>query len=190
MHVCYGRIMDNPTNRQPFDSDQIQSINQAVTMGEELVSNFFKMSASQWLRPKYDVKTLADLTPSEIVDGPFAQIIRYEGQRKGSTLGSEAYDFYKICLQDHSILSTIDDAKGLALLPFCLYVIVHELVHIVRFSKFLQNFNATSSEKLAEEHRVHDITHQILTNLRMPGIDAVIDHYRCWRTPLENLSDP
>ncbi|MBI5063037.1 MAG: hypothetical protein HZB87_06145 [Desulfatitalea sp.] len=176
--------------RRPFDPEQIQSINQAVTMAEELVSNFFKMSASQWLRPKYDVKTLVDLSPAEIVDGPFAQIIRYEGQRKGSPLGSDAYDFYKICLQDHAVLATIENKRGLVLLPFCLYVIVHELVHIVRFSKFLQNFNASPNEKLAEEHRVHHITHQILSNVRLPGIDAVIEYYRSWRTPLENLSNP
>lgn len=159
-------------------------------MAEELVSNFFKMSASQWLRPKYDVKTLADLTPVEIVDGPFAQIIRYEGQRQGSTLGSEAYDYYKICLQDHAVLKAIDNSTELSLLPFCLYVVVHELVHIVRFSKFLQNFNASPSEKLAEEHRVHLITHQVVSNVRIAGMEAVIEYYRSWRTPLENLSSP
>ncbi len=190
MHVCYGRTMNASTPRRTFDAEQIQRVNQSVTMAEELVSNFFKMSANQWLRPKYDVSTLADLTPAEIVDGPFAQIIRYEGQRKGSPLGSDAYDYYKICLQDHAILAALDSSAELALLPFCLYVVVHELVHIVRFSKFLQNFNATASEKLAEEHRVHLITHQILSNVRLTGLDAVIEYYRSWRTPLENLSSP
>jgi hypothetical protein len=182
--------MNDSKSRRPFDAEQIKSINQAVTMAEELVSNFFKMSASQWLRPKYDVKTLIDLSPTEIVDGPFAQIIRYEGQRKGSPLGSEAYDYYKICLQDHAVLSTVENTNGLRLLPFCLYVIVHELVHIVRFSKFLQNFNASPNEKLAEEHRVHHITHQILANVPLSGLDAVMGYYRSWRTPLESLSDP
>ena len=103
-----------------FTADQIQQINQAVTMAEELVSNHYKMSASQWLRPKYDVKTMVSLSQSEIVDGPFAQVIRYEGQRKGSTLGSEVYDFYKICLQDHAILGVLEKIPGLKLLPFCL----------------------------------------------------------------------
>lgn len=158
-------------------------------MAEELVSNHFKMSASQWLRPKYDVKTMSDLSADEIVDGPFAQIIRYEGQRKGSTLGSETYDFYKICLQDSSILEALRNTPELRLLPFGLYIVVHELVHIVRFSKFLQNFHANPSEKLIEEHRVHEITHQILALVRLTGIDAVFDYYHRWRFPLESLSD-
>ena len=77
-------------------------------MAEELVSNYYKMSASEWLRPKYDVKTLVDLAPGEIVDGPFAQIVRYEGHRKNTPLGSGVFDYYKICLQDHTIRSTLE----------------------------------------------------------------------------------
>jgi hypothetical protein len=187
--VCYGRPMSESTPPRHFNADEIQIIHQAVTMAEELVSDHYKMSATQWLRPKYDVKTFADLSPAEKVDGPFAQIIRYEGQRRGSTLGSEAYDFYKICLQDPAMLRTMHHHSELMLLPFGLYIVVHELVHIVRFSKFLVNFHASSSEKLLEEHRVHDITHQILTPVRLTGLDAVIDYYRNWRVPIERLRD-
>jgi hypothetical protein len=192
-HVCYLRTMNDTMNGalrgRRFNAEQIQIINQSVTMAEELVSNHYKMSASQWLRPKYDVKTLVDLTASEIVDGPFAQIIRYEGQRKGSTLGSETYDFYKICLQDPSVLQALSDNPELRLLPFGLYIIIHELVHIVRFSRFLQNFHASPAEKLVEEHRVHEITHQIMTPIRLAGASAVMDYYHRWRLPLESLRD-
>ena len=187
--VCYGALMNHRQPKQAFDPDQIQMINHAVTMAEELVSNYYKMSASQWLRPKYDIKTLADLEPAEILDGPFAQIVRYEGQRHGTSLGSELYDYYKICLQDHTILAALETDADLRILPFSLYIITHELVHIVRFSRFLQSFDATPNEKLAEEHRVHEITHQILLTVRMEGLDSVIAYYHRWRSPLENLSD-
>ncbi len=181
--------MNHRQPKQAFDPDQIQMINHAVTMAEELVSNYYKMSASQWLRPKYDIKTLVDLETAEILDGPFAQIVRYEGQRHGTSLGSELYDYYKICLQDHTILAALETDPNLHILPFSLYIITHELVHIVRFSRFLQSFDATPNEKLAEEHRVHEITHQILLSVRMEGLDSVIAYYHRWRSPLENLSD-
>ena len=150
-------------------------------MAEELVSNFYKMSSYEWLRPKYDDKTLVELSPDEIVNGPYAQIIRYQGQRKGSSLGSEIYDFYKICIQDHTIQSVLAKNQELSLMPFCLYIVTHELVHIVRFSKFLQNFEASTGEKLAEEKRVHTITHQILSELRIVGLKQVLDFYHQWR---------
>ena len=91
-----------------FRSDQIMHINDAVAMAEELVSNHYKLSAAQWLRRKYDVKTAGDLSAAEIINGPFAQVIRYEGRKTDADLKSDAFDFYKICLQDHAILDALD----------------------------------------------------------------------------------
>jgi hypothetical protein len=172
---------------ETFNKDQIITVNKGVAMAEELVSNFFKMSASQWLRPKYDIKTLLDLSPSETVHGPFAQIIRYEGQRKNASLGSSTYVFYKICLQDHSILATLKQSSHIRLLPFILYIVTHELIHIVRFSKFLQNFDASPQEMMAEETRVHEITHEILTPVQVAGLADVLKFYEQWRQPIDNL---
>ena len=174
-------------DRATFKNHELDVVNNAVAMAEELVSNHYKMSASQWLRPKYDVKTLADLNPDEIVSGPFAQIIRYEGKLEGGVLGSSAYDFYKICIQDHTILATLKARPDIQLHPFTLYVVTHELVHIVRFSRFLQHFNANEEEKLEEEHRVHRITHDILGLVKSHGLDAVLDYYGRWHTPIDGL---
>ena len=88
-----------------FSDLHLVTVNESVAMAEELVSEHYKMSASEWLRPKYDVKTRVDLSPDEIVPGPFAQVIRYEGRLENASLGSSSYDFYKICLQDHEILA-------------------------------------------------------------------------------------
>lgn len=158
-------------------------------MAEELVSNFYKMSASQWLGPRYDVKTLAELNPGEILDGPFAQIIRYKGRPQNTSLGSSTYDFYKICLQDHTILSTVNISPNIDLQPFALYIITHELIHIVRFSKFLQNFDASPAERMVEEKRVHQRTHEILKPIRIKGLSNVLEFYYDWRVPYEGLKN-
>ena len=152
-----------------------------------MVSNFYKMSASEWLHPKYDVKTRVDLSRNEIVDGPFAQVIRYEGQLRDTSLGSTSYDFYKICLQDHAILSALAMEPGLVLFPFVLYIITHELIHIVRFSKFLQNFDASEEERVVEEKRVHKLTHDILSPVSLEGVPFVLEFYRRWRAPIDGL---
>jgi hypothetical protein len=165
-----------------FNKNQIEIINNSVALAEELVSDCYKMSASQWLRGRYDVKTLADLTKDEIVHGPFAQIIRYEAKKKDTLLGSSTYDFYKICLQDHSILATLARTPRMQLFSFSLYILTHELIHIVRFGRFLQNFNATEDEKLEEETRVHEQTYQILKPLRIPALNDVFRFYIKWRT--------
>jgi hypothetical protein len=173
-----------------FDPEQLKIVNNAVAMAEELVSNHYKMSASQWLGPRYDVKTLAELNPEEIVEGPFAQIIRYKGRRKNTLLGSASYDFYKICLQDHTIQSTLEGSPGIELFPFSLYIITHELIHIVRFSKFLQSFEASAQERMAEEKRVHQRTHEILKPIQIVGLQNVLKFYNDWNVPYEGLRDP
>lgn len=187
MAVCYSNSMKNKAALPAFKDDELIIVNNAVAMAEELVSDYYKMSASQWLHPKYDVKTLADLAEDEIVEGPFAQVIRYEGKLKGRILGSSAYDFYKICVQDHAILKILAQRPEIVLYPFALYVVTHELVHIVRFSRFLQNFNASDEEKLLEERRVHGITHDILEPVNTPGMDTILDFYGTWRTPIDGL---
>ena len=170
-----------------FTQAQLKIVNNSVAIAEELVSNYYKMSASQWLHPKYDVKTLADLTTEEIVYGPFAQIVRYEAQRKDTLLGSSAYDYYKICLQDHTIHAVLKDSPRMKLFPFSLYIITHELIHIVRFSKFLQSFDASPEDRMAEEKRVHHKTRKMLSNIRISGILDVLKFYDNWGMPYEEL---
>ncbi len=170
-----------------FQPGQIELINDAVAMAEELVSNHYKLSAAQWLRRQYDVKTAADLLTEEIIAGPFAQVIRYEGRRSNTDLNSDTFDFYKICLQDHAILEALERSPSLRLFPFTLYIITHELIHIVRFSKFLQSFVASDDEKHAEEIRVHEKTHEILEHVRIPDMAAVFQFYAHWRSDFDSL---
>lgn len=182
--------MTDDTGRfRVFTDTQLQHVNGAVSMAEELVSNHYKMSSSQWLRGKYDIRTVRDLERHEIVQGPFAQVIRYEGQRRDSSLGSSSYSFYKICLQDHNILRALERRQpDLRLQPFCLYIVVHELIHVVRFSKFLQSFDASPAQMLAEESRVHRLTHRLLAPLSIEGIHEILDFYDQWCEPVDGLS--
>ncbi len=172
---------------QEFKSEQLNTVNNAVAMAEELVSNAYKMSENQWLRRRYDVSTLAELDAEEVVDGPFAQVIRFSGRLKGTSLGSSAYDYYKICLQDHSILAALHDTPGMRLFPLVLYITTHELIHIVRFSKFLQSFDATPEETLVEEKRVHAKTRKILDPVSVSGLNNVLEFYGKWHEPIEGI---
>ena len=156
-----------------FDNAQLKLISNAAVMAEDLVSNAYKMSAGEWRRLNYDIRTLAELSDHEIVFGPYAQVVRYAAKPKEASLSSKTYDFYKICVQDHAILTLTDEYPEIKLIPLSLYVLTHELIHVVRFCKFLQQFDASDEEKLAEERRVYDKTIEILKNVRLEGLDAV-----------------
>ena len=88
------------------------------------------------------------------------------------------------------IQSTIEGSNGIELFPFSLYIITHELIHIVRFSKFLQSFDASAEERMAEEKRVHYRTHKILEPVQIAGLQNVLEFYNDWRVPYEDLRSP
>lgn len=172
---------------EKFSPEQMETVDNAAALAEELVSNFYKMSASQWLHRRYDIKTLVELTTEEVVYGPFAQIIRYEGRRRDRSLGSSTYDLYRICLQDHAILAALKENAEMQLYPFVLYIVTHELIHIVRFSRFLQYFDASPEDRMVEEKRVHLKTHEILKPLSIEGLAAVLEYYDEWRIPYDGV---
>jgi hypothetical protein len=148
---------------------------QAVDIAEELVSNDYQLSSRQWQKNPYDVKTLMDLSKDEVVETPYAQLIRYQASKKQSELSSAKYDYYKICVQDHNILSVYYTNQSIRLFPFFLYIMTHELIHIVRFSRFLHLFQASESERLLEERRVHAKTREILSQLNMPSLKPIMN---------------
>ncbi|MFZ2632417.1 MAG: hypothetical protein WA081_23955 [Desulfosalsimonadaceae bacterium] len=173
-----------------FSRKDIGIVNNSVAMAEELVSNHFKLSATQLMNLNYDIKTLAHLTKDEIVCDHFAQVIRYALTKKKDFPGTPAKDFYKICLQDHSIIKTMRRNRDLDLFAFALYIVAHELIHVIRFQRFLQHFDALCHEKNDEEVRVHQKTHEILSKARLASLNPVFEFYEKWRTAPGEMENP
>ncbi|MFK5953396.1 MAG: hypothetical protein QM498_10090 [Desulfobacterium sp.] len=166
-----------------FNKAQLYQVQEAVSVSEDLVSDYYKMSSIQWLRSRYEVRTARDLDIHEVVEGPFAQVLGYRGSPKDSSLGSANFDFYRICIQDGSILHTIAQPLiDLKIFPFLLYVMVHELVHIVRFARFQQIYSCACEADCArdEERIVHDLTREILKSITVSGLEQVFVYYRKW----------
>lgn len=164
-----------------FNQEELLKVDEAVKVSEELVNNYFKLSSGQWLKNRYDIKTAKDLAVHEHVDGPFAQVVKYEGRKKDVPLGSSSFSFYKVCLQDSAILSIVEKA-GLLLEPFLLYVLTHELVHVVRFLKFQHRYENKNEADVTfdEERKVHQLTYIILNQVSIPGLNQVFGFYKDW----------
>ncbi len=160
-----------------FDQHQMLVVNEAVALAEELTSNHFKYSSSQWRRSRYDITTLKDLSGPEITDAAFAQILRYVGQPTAGDPARARIDYYKVCLQDHGILRALERDRALEFFPLMVYVVTHELTHIVRFSRFIQGFDAYPEHRAQEEARVHAITREILLGARVPGVVPIANSY-------------
>ncbi len=166
-----------------FNDQNLERVDRAVLMAEELVNDFFKLSSGQYLKNRYDIKTAKDLVGHERVCGPFAQVVKYEGRKKEAALGSSSFSLYKVCLQDPAILSVVEKDKTLLLDPFLLYILTHELVHVARFLRFEHRYENVGEANLtlAEERRVHNLTYSILRGVSIPGLSNVFLFYGEWR---------
>jgi len=161
-----------------FGQNELITVSDALDIAEDATGNFFKTSIGQPNRYGYDVKTLSALKQEEI--SSFALAVLSKGVRalKDFEPRTKTRDFYFICLQDHLILRALRRDEDLALLPFLVYIFTHELIHIVRFCKFFQRFDATDRERAEEEETVHSLTFDILKKSSLARLDYVLDSYQ------------
>lgn len=172
-----------------FTPEQIGIVHKAAELAENLVIDHYKMSESQWLKNRYDINTLSPDSPSEASPCPMAQVTAWRGYPSRSSLPSAAYDFYRITLYDPAILEKPRMFPKIELFPLCLYVICHELIHIVRFTQFNQHIDVSRQEREREEKRVHRRTHRILSSISMEiaGLPEVLAFFEEWVSPVDDL---
>lgn len=163
-----------PMQRRAFSDHEILVLGQSIEVSEDLISDHFKISTSQWQRYRYDIQSLKDLAEVEITDLAFAQIRRYARCPSERLRGSEAVEYFKICLQDHIIVRALRRDRQIQLLPLTTYIVTHELIHVVRFARFLQRFEVSERERESEECLVHRITRELLSPVKMPGLADVL----------------
>lgn len=168
--------------RVPFGEQEIALLRQSIEIAEDLISDFYRISTSEWKRYRYDIQSLKDLMEEEITDEAFAQVRRYLRSPSQRLRGSEPGDFFKICLQDHVIRKATQRDPHIQFLPLTTYIVTHELIHVVRFARFLHRFESSRAQQEAEERLVHGITYQLLDDSRIGGLSEVLDAYRDCRT--------
>ena len=161
----------------PFKSRELLTVSEALDIAEDKTCDFYKFSADQWRRHPYDIRTISDLKPNQVVPDAFALLHKCPKVLKGLEPRKNSRDFYFICLQDHLILKALARDSNLGLLPLLVYIFTHELVHIVRFSNFFQRFDISGKGREREERVVHNTTHEILKDLPMPRLDYVLESY-------------
>jgi len=162
---------------QQFNKEQLGIVSDALYIAEDMTSNYYRLSVSEWKRNPFDLKTLAQLFNDDIRDNVFAVLKKCTKSEYGCT-EPNGREFYLICLQDHQIIRALKRDKGLALLPLLVYILTHELVHIVRFFRFEERFDVKEEmRRLEEEQIVHRMTYEILKELSLPNLSHLFRYY-------------
>lgn len=158
----------------------------AFNDAEKLVSSRFRLSEKEIKNTKYEVKTLAYLNDQEIKDGTFAHLCKYSYTKtEEADQNGKDFDFYRICLQDNTILDAVQRANPfIKLSPLMLYIAVHELIHVLRFTSGEVDFEAGVEEKEKEEVIVHNLTRSALQPVKGNDLEIILD---CFSSNIKNF---
>lgn len=161
-----------------FNKKQRLWVGEALEIAEFLAEANLKVDLTDSTKYFYDLRTLINLQGPEKTDQALAQVCKYEYFRPKASWTRKSKDFYRICLQDDKILKAAAWQSSLFLRALILYVITHELIHVIRFSEDPHIFHLQIKEKRAEEKGVHRLTYNLLKGLNDPQVNYLLERYR------------
>jgi hypothetical protein len=158
-----------------FDTSQRHKVARAAARAEELTAGFYCIPGREWRRFPYDIATLADDPgPRPRVFADVVRLIRSES----AGVAAARREMYRIRLRDDELLAAVEGPRDVALYPLLLYVLTHELVHVVRFESGLAVFDDADPQiRAVEENRVHTITRKVLEPAGDPALRRVVDRH-------------
>ena len=157
-----------------FNPVQLRIVTYTRKRAARLVSEYYRVAPREWLRMPYEVKTLRSLNSSEVTDQALAQTVCYSFKRQAGSIILKEGDFFRICLQDHRILSAVRSLQ-VGLGPLLMYVLTHELIHVVRFGQRLQSVDLPQELRSGEEQKVEKTTQTILARAGDPDMNRLFE---------------
>jgi hypothetical protein len=162
-----------------FTSADRNVLGKAAALAEGLTWRYFDLPADEWKRNPYGIFTRKEVDGSLLEPDVLAQVVRYRPARSPRATAEDAR--YGIVLQDPNILLALLRSCAHDLWTLGLFVLTHELVHIVRFRKSGADFFAGAHERDKEERVVHAMTREILSGVT--NTDYVLSLYESEAEP-------
>ena len=149
-----------------FTESDRSIVDRAARLAEGLVLRYFNLASDDWVKNPYSLITWKEASSCLRDTNVFAQTVRFGSQKRGKLQHPEHKpNYYGILLQDPAILRALLRPQRHDLWTLGLFVLTHELVHIVRFRKFEIDFCGPQNEREKEEELVHDVTREMLSGV-------------------------
>jgi hypothetical protein len=143
-----------------FTGPDRTTISKAAALAERLIQQYFNFGEDQWQRNPYGIFTCREAGMGLYQPDVFAQVIRYRS--RGEVDNQPQQSRYGIVLQDPNILLALLRSKSHDLWTLGLFILTHELTHIIRFTRYDVDFFAGPSSRDKEEKLVQGVTKEIL----------------------------
>ena len=160
-----------------FTEKDMAVLDESLHVAEDIISDSFSVTKNHWLLNQYEICTMLDMVDHAVFRETewFAHLLRYSRPRNEKNSAVDNLDFYRICLNDSRILKFTCNGRAERLFPFLTYVLTHELVHIIRFSRYYCCHDVY--DRFEEEAVVHGITRDLLSGRQIEGMGATLDFF-------------
>jgi hypothetical protein len=145
----------------PFSPPQRSLVLQALQEAEERTTAYYCIPPFRWEQLQYDLLTQKDQEWEPLPEPMLARVRCLQHIKP-----SRYFDFYRIELNDPGILAAARRERLAGnLYPFFVYILTHEMIHMVRLSSILDNGpEQPPACDESEENRVQNISRRILTD--------------------------
>lgn len=150
-------------------------VDRAARLAEGLILRYFNLASDDWMKNPYSLLTWRQVAPWLRDANVFAQTVRFGSRKNKSPQKDIDGTLYGILLQDPAILRALLRPRQHDLWTLGLFVLTHELVHIVRFREYQVDFFGSVNEQEKEEKLVHGITREILSGVE--NMDDLLNLY-------------
>ena len=159
-----------------FSDSERRLVISALGEAEERTSGYYCIPPRHWQRLQYDLITGKDLGWEPLPHTALAKVQRVAQINARRRVPA---DYFRIQLNDPSILSAAKREKlEPDIYPFLVYIITHEMVHLVRLSSILDGDDNSPSGAEVEEERVDRISRQILSRTGCEHFRPVFEKFR------------
>ncbi len=158
-----------------FQQAHLEILSNTVALSEEIISDCFGLTTDYWLRNPFEVRTLKDEKRMTLPRGVYAHLEKYGNDWREKFYGKDTRCLYRIVVLDPRVLETTGGREAV-IRPFLLYIMTHELIHVVRFSRF--ECAVSVEDKTEEEGKVHLLTQSVLKGVKIPNLDLVVDFFK------------
>jgi hypothetical protein len=169
----------DPSGFEPsvfFNDRERKLVISALTEAEERTSRYYCIPPRHWQRLQYDLITGKDLGWEPLPETALARVQRVAQINARRRVPA---DFFRIQLNDPSILSAAKRENLVPdIYPFLVYIITHEMVHLVRLGTILDGAESPPSPAEVEEDRVERISRQILSRSGCEYFKPVFEKFR------------
>ena len=165
-----------------FTESEIARVERVSVVAEELTSDALPVADFGSPPFKYDIETVATQDSGSAAGLPRRALAEVRRVVRFPFGYARRHDpRFRVLLNDPRILAVADRHPG-ALDALLLFVLTHELIHVIRFATFRREFEASRRARRQEEDVVRSLTDAALDRRTVrqsfQGLDGVLDRCR------------